>query len=107
MSRIGKKPIEIPAGVEVKIDDNNVVVVKGAKGTLTTAVSTEMKLVMEGNTILVERPSDAKLHRSLHGLTRTLIANMVEGVSTGFKKELSTLCIKHFSPGKCTPTSVE
>ncbi len=87
MSRIGKKPIEIPAGVEVKID-GNVVTAKGPKGTLTTEVNHDMKLVMEGNVIHVERPSDEKKHRSLHGLTRTLVANMVEGVSNGFKKEL-------------------
>lgn len=87
MSRIGKMPIDIPAGVEVKIDGQNVFV-KGAKGTLEQSFHPSMNIKMEGNQIVVTRPSDAKEHRSLHGLTRTLIANMVTGVSEGFKKEL-------------------
>lgn len=87
MSRIGRKPIDVPAGVEVKIDGQNVSV-KGAKGTLEQSFHPDMKIEMEGNTITVVRPSDEKEHRSLHGLTRTLIANMVTGVSEGFKKEL-------------------
>ena len=87
MSRIGKKPIAIPAGVEVKIEGNTVTV-KGAKGTLTNTFRPEMTIAQEGNEIIVTRPSDDKEHRSLHGLTRTLIHNMVVGVSEGFKKEL-------------------
>jgi large subunit ribosomal protein L6 len=87
MSRIGNKPITIPAGVEVKID-GNVVTVKGPKGTLTQALHKDMAISVEGTEVLVKRPSDVKEHRSLHGLTRTLIANMVEGVTEGFKKEL-------------------
>lgn len=87
MSRIGRMPIEIPQGVEVKIDGQNVVV-KGAKGTLEQSFHPDMKIEMEGNVITVTRPSDEKEHRSLHGLTRTLIANMVTGVSQGYKKEL-------------------
>ena len=87
MSRIGKKPIAIPAGVEVKIEGNTVTV-KGAKGTLTNTFRSEMTIAQEGNEIIVTRHSDDKEHRSLHGLTRTLIQNMVTGVSEGFKKEL-------------------
>ena len=87
MSRIGRKPIAIPAGVEVKLDAN-VITVKGAKGTLTQEFHPDMKVSVNGAEILVERPSDVKEHRALHGLTRTLIANMVEGVTNGFKKQL-------------------
>ncbi len=88
MSRIGNKPITIPAGVEVKVSDANEVTVKGAKGTLVQSMSPEMAIKVDGNTVTVERPSEAKQHKSLHGLTRTLVANMVTGVSEGFKKEL-------------------
>ena len=87
MSRIGKKPIAIPAGVEVKVDAN-VVTVKGPKGTLTQTFKPDMAIAVEGAEVIVTRPSDNKEHRALHGLTRTLIANMVEGVSNGYKKEL-------------------
>ncbi len=87
MSRIGRKPITIPAGVEVKIDGNHVSV-KGPKGSLENTFSSDMSIALEGNEIIVTRPSDEKEHRSLHGLTRTLINNMVVGVSEGFKKEL-------------------
>ena len=87
MSRIGKKPITIPAGVEVKLNGSEVVV-KGPKGELKNTFSSEMAIAIEGNEIIVTRPSDVKEHRALHGLTRTLIANMVEGVTNGFTKEL-------------------
>lgn len=87
MSRIGRKPIEIPAGVEVSVADN-VVTVKGPKGTLTQAINPIITVKVEGNTVLVERPNDEAQSRSLHGLSRTLIANMVEGVSKGYQKEL-------------------
>ncbi len=87
MSRIGKKPIAIPAGVEVKLDGNTVTV-KGPKGTLTQAVHPNMEVKIEGAEVTVARPDDQKENRSLHGLTRSLIANMVEGVTEGFKKEL-------------------
>ncbi len=87
MSRIGRKPITIPAGVEVKIDGNHVSV-KGPKGSLENTFNSDMSIALEGNEIIVTRPSDEKEHRSLHGLTRTLINNMVVGVSEGFKKEL-------------------
>ena len=88
MSRIGRMPITVPAGVTVNVADGNVVTVKGPKGELTRALRAEMIIKQEGNTITVERPSDDKLHRSLHGLTRTLLHNMVTGVTEGFKKEL-------------------
>ena len=88
MSRIGRMPITVPAGVTVNIAEGNVVTVKGPKGELTRALRPEMIIKQEGNTITVERPSDDKLHRSLHGLTRTLLNNMIVGVTDGFKKEL-------------------
>lgn len=87
MSRIGRKPIDVPSGVEVKLDGNHITV-KGPKGTLEREFHKDMTVTVEGNVINVTRPSDNKLHRSLHGLTRTLIHNMVIGVSEGFKKEL-------------------
>ena len=88
MSRIGKKPIVIPANVTVDIAEGNVVTVKGPKGTLTNTFHADMILSVEGNVLTVSRPSDEAQHRALHGLTRTLIANMVEGVEKGFSKEL-------------------
>ena len=87
MSRIGKKPITVPAGVDVKIDGATVTV-KGPKGTLTNTFNADMIIKLEGTEIIVERPSENKMHKSLHGLTRTLIANMVEGVTNGYKKTL-------------------
>lgn len=87
MSRIGRAPIAIPAGVEVVVDGSTVTV-KGAKGTLTRTMNSNMTITKDGDTITVTRPNDQKENRSLHGLTRTLIANMIEGVSNGFKKEL-------------------
>ena len=87
MSRIGKKPIAVPAGVDVKIDGSTVTV-KGPKGTLTKTFHKDMIIKSEGSEIIVERPSEDKLHKSLHGLTRTLVSNMVEGVTTGFAKTL-------------------
>ena len=88
MSRIGKMPIEIPAGVEVKVGENNEVTVKGANGTLVQTMQSDMIIKVDGSTLTVDRPSEQKMHKSLHGLTRTLIANMITGVSEGFKKEL-------------------
>ena len=88
MSRIGRMPIELPAGVEVKIGDNNVVTVKGPKGTLTQQLHPAMSFNQEGNVIHVTRPNDLKENRALHGLTRSLLHNMVVGVTDGFKKEL-------------------
>ena len=88
MSRIGKQPIAIPAGVDVKIGENNEITVKGPKGTLVQTMSADMTIKIDGSTVVVERPSDAKDHRALHGLTRTLVANMVIGVSEGYTKNL-------------------
>ena len=87
MSRIGRAPISVPGGVEIK-QDGNVLTVKGPKGTLTQALPAAMSLKIEANQIDVTRPSEQKSHKSLHGLTRSLVNNMVEGVTNGFKKEL-------------------
>jgi len=88
MSRIGKKPVTIPANVTVTVAEGNVVTVKGPKGTLTQTMHPDMLIKIEGNTLTVERPDEEHLHKSLHGLTRTLINNMVEGVEKGYSKEL-------------------
>ncbi|MBQ8638764.1 MAG: 50S ribosomal protein L6 [Lachnospiraceae bacterium] len=88
MSRIGRMPIAIPAGVTVEVAENNKVTVKGPKGTLERVLAPEMSIKVEGNTVVVTRPNDQKKEKSLHGLTRTLINNMVIGVSTGYQKVL-------------------
>ncbi|MCS6840279.1 MAG: 50S ribosomal protein L6 [Roseiflexus sp.] len=88
MSRIGKKPIPVPRGVEVTIAEGNLVTIKGPKGTLTQQLSPEMIIKHENGIITVARPSDAKHHRALHGLTRSLIANMVTGVTEGYQRTL-------------------
>jgi len=87
MSRIGKMPISVPAGVEVK-NENNLITVKGPKGQLSRQFNTELGIEVAEGVVTVTRPSDDKRHRSLHGLTRTLIANMVEGVTNGYSKTL-------------------
>jgi large subunit ribosomal protein L6 len=92
MSRIGKLPIPVPAGVDVKIDGSRVTV-KGPEGILSRTVSEDMLLAVESGTVQVTRPSDAKKHRSLHGLTRTLINNMVVGVTSGYEKSLDLVGI--------------
>ena len=88
MSRIGRQPVVIPEGVTVTIEENNKVTVKGPKGTLERVLVPEMEIKMEDGHVLVSRPNDLKRNKSLHGLTRTLINNMVTGVSAGFVKEL-------------------
>jgi len=88
MSRIGKLPIKIPTGVTVKVENGNNVFVKGPKGELTQQIHKDIKVTVEDNTIYVNRPTDNKFHKSLHGLSRSLIANMVEGVTKGFQKTL-------------------
>lgn len=88
MSRIGKLPINLPKGVSVEINDSNVISVKGPLGELKQNIAKDIKVEVENNSIIVTRPSESKIHKSLHGLTRALIANMVTGVSEGFKKEL-------------------
>ncbi|OKP96344.1 50S ribosomal protein L6 [Paenibacillus sp. P46E] len=87
MSRIGRKPIAVPSGVDVTLD-NTVITVKGPKGTLTRELHKDMKVTVENNEITVVRPSDNKLHRSLHGTTRSVVNNMVSGVTEGFSKSL-------------------
>ena len=88
MSRIGRLPVAIPAGVTVEVAENNVVTVKGPKGTLTRELPTEMEIKVEGEEVTVTRPNDLKKMKSLHGLTRTLINNMVVGVTEGYQKVL-------------------
>ena len=88
MSRIGKMPITVPAGVEITVAEGNVVTVKGPKGTLTRAFHPNMKITVDGAVAHVTRPNDEKVNKSLHGLSRTLLNNMVVGVTAGFKKEL-------------------
>ena len=88
MSRIGRAPITVPAGVEVNVADGNTVTVKGPKGTLTQNLHPNMTITQEGNVITVTRPNDLKENRSLHGLTRTLLNNMIVGVTEGYTKKL-------------------
>jgi len=88
MSRIGRTPITVPAGVNINITEDNVVTVKGPKGTLERVLSPEMKVELSDGVMNVTRPSDIPRHRSLHGLTRTLVSNMVTGVTDGYSKEL-------------------
>jgi large subunit ribosomal protein L6 len=89
MSRIGRQPIEVPSGVDVAVGEDALVTVRGPRGELSQRLHPEMRIVQEDGTIRVERPSDEGFHRSLHGLTRTLIANMVEGVTKGYEKRLA------------------
>jgi large subunit ribosomal protein L6 len=88
MSRIGRLPVVIPAGVEVKLSDDNLITVKGPKGELSRRLPNDMNIAIEGAEITVTRPSELKKHKSLHGLTRSLIFNMVEGVTNGYSKTL-------------------
>lgn len=88
MSRIGKAPIEIPAGVNVTVGPDNVITVKGPKGTLTQKVNSDLTVKVDGNHLIVERPSDDREHRAQHGLFRALLHNMVVGVSNGYRKEM-------------------
>ena len=89
MSRIGRQPIELPSGVELQLGDEAAVTVTGPRGSLTRRLHPSMKIVREDATVRVERPSDDGFHRGLHGLTRTLLANMVEGVTKGYEKRLT------------------
>jgi len=88
MSRIGRTPITIPAGVDIDVSETNIITVKGPKGSLTRSIDPEIGLDLDGATLNVTRPSDMPRHRSLHGLSRSLVNNMVIGVTDGFKKEL-------------------
>ena len=91
MSRVGKKPIEVPAGVTVTIADDNTVIVKGPKGELTNSFNQDIKIEQEGNVITLTRPTESKEHRTIHGTTRALLANMVTGVSEGFTRSLELI----------------
>jgi len=99
MSRIGRRPIDVPAGVDVTIDGNTVRV-KGPRGELSRTLHREMVVRREEGQILVERPSDEREHRALHGLTRTLVANMVEGVTNGYKKTLEIVGVGYRAENK-------
>jgi large subunit ribosomal protein L6 len=99
MSRIGRKPIPVPGGVEVSIDGSNVRV-KGPRGQLERTLHRDMIVRRDGETILVERPSDEGEHRALHGLSRTLVANMIEGVTSGFKKTLEIVGVGYRAENK-------
>ncbi|HOW08456.1 MAG TPA: 50S ribosomal protein L6 [Bacteroidales bacterium] len=100
MSRIGKLPVNLPKGVTVTVSDTNVVSVKGPLGELSQPVSPDLKVNVVDNTIVLERPTDSKTHKSLHGLYRALIANMVIGVSQGFKKELELVGVGYRAEAK-------
>jgi large subunit ribosomal protein L6 len=100
MSRIGNLPVNLPGGVTVTVDEANVVSVKGPLGQLSQAVDKELKVEVKDNQILVSRPSESKNHKSLHGLYRALIANMVEGVSKGYKKELEIVGVGYRAEAK-------
>ena len=89
MSRIGKQPIEVPSGVEVQIGEGNLVTVRGPRGSLSQSMHENMRIVQEGGVVRVERPDDEAFNRGLHGLTRSLLANMVIGVTQGYEKRLS------------------
>lgn len=91
MSRVGKKPIEVPAGVTVAVAEDNTVTVKGPKGELTRSFNQDIKIEQEGNVITLVRPSESKEHRTIHGTTRALLANMVTGVSEGFTRSLELI----------------
>ena len=91
MSRIGKQPIEIPGGVNVSVAEGNLVTVTGPRGTLTQSLHTNMRIVLEDGVARVERPDEEGFNRALHGLTRTLLANMVEGVTKGYEKRLTII----------------
>ena len=101
MSRIGKKPVPIPSGVTITVEGSTVKV-KGPKGELLQAIPQDMKIRVEDGTLYVDRPSDDKPHRALHGLTRALIANMVEGVTSGFKKTLEIIGVGYKAEKKGT-----
>lgn len=91
MSRIGLKPIEIPAGVTVAVSDDNTVTVKGPKGEISEKLDRAMEIIIEDGTLHVKRPTEQKRHKALHGLSRTLIANMIEGVTKGYEKQLEII----------------
>ncbi len=105
MSRVGRKPIPVPSGVDVSVEGTRVVV-RGPKGTLERQVSSDMTISRQDDTLVVSRPSDAREHRSLHGLTRSLVSNMVVGVSDGFTKELEIVGVGYRATAQ-GPTRIE
>jgi len=100
MSRLGKLPVILPKGVSVDINDSNVISVKGPLGELKQSIAKDIKIEVENNTLILTRPSESKTHKSLHGLTRALIANMVTGVSQGFRKELELVGVGYRAEAK-------
>ena len=106
MSRIGRLPITVPAGVTVTVSEDNLVTVKGPKGTLTQQVNAELTVKQEGNVLTVERPNDKKQNRAFHGLYRALIANMITGVSTGFTKTLNLVGTGYRAEAKGTTLNI-
>jgi len=100
MSRIGKLPVNLPKGVTISVSDDNVVSVKGPLGELTQAVDKDLKVEVVGNELILSRPSESKNHKSLHGLYRALIANMVTGVSVGFRKDLELVGVGYRAEAK-------
>jgi large subunit ribosomal protein L6 len=100
MSRIGKLPVNLPKGVTVDVSDSNVISVKGPLGELKQSIAKDIKVEVENNNIILTRPTESKSHKSLHGLSRALIANMVTGVSQGFKKELELVGVGYRAEAK-------
>ncbi|MBP5473354.1 MAG: 50S ribosomal protein L6 [Bacteroidales bacterium] len=100
MSRIGKLPVNLPKGVSVSVNDDNVVSVKGPLGELSQSVAKDLKVEVEGDQLVINRPSDDKIHKSMHGLYRALIANMVTGVSTGYTKQLELVGVGYRAEAK-------
>ncbi len=100
MSRIGKLPVSLPNGVSIDVDDSNVISVKGPLGELKQGIDKDIKVEVVNNDIILSRPSESKSHKSLHGLSRALIANMVTGVSQGFKKELELVGVGYRAEAK-------
>ncbi len=100
MSRIGKLPVSLPKGVSIDVDDSNVISVKGPLGELKQGIDKDIKVEVVNNDIILSRPSESKSHKSLHGLSRALIANMVTGVSAGFKKELELVGVGYRAEAK-------
>lgn len=100
MSRIGKLPINIPDGVKIDVSDRNVVTVKGKLGELSQEINKDLKVEIKGTEVIVSRPSDSKAHKSFHGLSRVLINNMVQGVSTGFEKKLEVIGVGYRAVAK-------
>ena len=100
MSRIGKLPVNLPKGVSVSVNDDNVVSVKGPLGELSQNVAKDLKVEVEGDQLVINRPSDDKIHKSMHGLYRAIIANMVTGVSTGYTKQLELVGVGYRAEAK-------